>query len=279
MKNNIYPCLWFNGNAKEAAEYYCTVFGNARITTDTPMVVQFEIEGKKLMGLNGGPMFTINPSISLFVTCQTNEEIEGIYNKLMEGGSAMMTIDKYPWADKYAWVADKFGMTWQLMLGMLPEGGQKIVASFLFTGAQYGKAQDAIKHYTSIFPNSAIYHMETYKEGEAQSEGNLKFGQFALDNVIFAAMDGPGDHNFQFNEGLSLMVECETQEEIDRYWDKLTEGGQESRCGWLKDRFGVSWQIVPKVLGSLMKDGAKAQRVMAEVMKMKKLDLQIMVNA
>ena len=279
MNNNIFPCLWFDGNAKEAANYYCTVFSNAKVITDTPMVVQFEIEGKKLMGLNGGPMFTINPSISLFVTCQTNEEIEGIYNKLFEGGSAMMPLDKYPWSEKYAWVVDKFGMTWQLMLGKLPEGAQKVIASFLFVGGQYGRAQDAMKHYTSIFQNAAICHLELYKAGEAQPEGNVKFGHFALDNEMFAAMDGTGNHDFQFSEGVSLMVECETQDEIDHYWTTLTEGGQESRCGWLKDKFGVSWQIVPKILGSLLKDRVKARSVMAEVMKMKKLDIQTLKNA
>ena len=279
MNNNIFPCLWFDGTAKEAAEFYCSVFSNSKVTTDTPMVVQFEIEGKKLMGLNGGPMFTINPSISLFVTCQTDEETERIYNKLFDGGKAMMPLNRYPWSEKYAWVIDKFGMTWQLMLGTLPEGAQKIVTSFLFVGEQYGKAQDAINHYTSIFPGSAIYHLELYKPGEPQPEGNLKFGQFGLDNEMFAAMDGTGNHNFKFNEAVSLTVECETQEEIDNYWTKLTDGGAESQCGWLKDKFGVSWQIVPKVLGRLMTDPAKSQRVMAEVMKMKKLDIQTLVNA
>lgn len=279
MNNNIFPCLWFDGNAKEAADFYCTVFSNSKVTTDTPMVVQFEIEGKKLMGLNGGPMFTINPSISLFVTCETDEETGRIYKKLIEGGKAMMPLDKYPWSEKYGWVVDKFGMTWQLMLGKLPAGAKKIVTSFLFVGEQYGRAQEAIKHYTSIFPNSATFYLELYKAGEEQPEGNLKFGHFALDNEMFAAMDGTGNHNFTFNEGVSITVECETQEEIDDYWTKLTEGGNESQCGWLKDKFGVSWQIVPKALGRLMTDPAKAQRVMAEVMKMKKLDIQTLVNA
>ena len=231
------------------------------------------------MGLNGGPMFTINPSISLFVTCQTDEETERIYNRLFDGGSAMMPLDKYPWSEKYAWVVDRFGMSWQLMRDKLPAGGQKITTSFLFVNEQCSNAQAAIKHYTSIFPNAAIYYMEAYKAGEAQPEGNLKFGHFALDNEMFAAMDGTGSHNFKFNEGVSLMVQCETQEEIDNYWIKLTEGGEESRCGWLKDKFGVSWQIVPKVLGSLMQDPAKAQRVMAEVMKMKKLYIKTLENA
>ncbi len=279
MNNNIFPCLWFDGKAKEAADFYCSVFSNSKITTDTPMVVQFEIEGKKLMGLNGGPMFTINPSISLFVTCETNEEIERIYNKLFEGGMAMMALDKYPWGEKYAWVVDKFGMTWQLLLDKLREGAQKIITSFLFVGDQCGNGQDAIKHYTSIFPNSTIFHIDIYKINEAQPEGNLKFGHFALNGEMFAAMDGTGNHNFTFNEGVSIMVECETQEEIDHYWNKLTEGGKESRCGWLSDKFGVSWQIVPKVIGKLMSDPARAQRVMAKVMEMKKLDIEILLNS
>lgn len=279
MNNNIFPCLWFDGNAKQAAELYCSVFNNSKVTVDTPMVVQFEIEGKKLMGLNGGPMFKINPSISLFVTCESNEEIERIYNKLLEGGMAMMALNKYPWSEKYAFIADKYGMTWQLMLGTLQPGAQKITTALLFVGDKCGKAQEAMKHYTSIFPGSGIFHTETYKAGEEQPEGNLKFGTFGLNNEIFAAMDGTGNHNFTFNEGVSILVECDTQEEIDNYWAKLTEGGEESRCGWLKDKFGVSWQIVPKVLGSLMQDPAKAQRVMAEVMKMKKLDMATMVNA
>ena len=102
MNNNIFPCLWFDGNAKQAADFYCTVFSNSKIITNNQIVVQFEIEGKKLIGLNGGPMFAINPSISLFVTCETDEEIARIYNKLFEGGSAMMPLDKYPWSEKYA---------------------------------------------------------------------------------------------------------------------------------------------------------------------------------
>lgn len=279
MNNTIYPCLWFDGQAKAAANFYCSLFPNSKITTDTPMVVQFEILGKKIMGLNGGPMFKINPSISFFVTCQTDEEIEALAAKLLEGGKVMMPLDKYPWSEKYAWVVDKFGMTWQLMLSEIQDASQKLVPSFLFVGEQYGKAGKALEHYTKIFPNSSIFHQELYKEGEGQAVGTLKFGHFSLNGTLFAAMDGFGEHDFQFNEGLSLVVECDTQTEIDHYWDSLCEGGQESRCGWLKDKFGVSWQIIPKVIGSLMSDPERGQRVMQEVMKMNKLDLQVLLDA
>jgi predicted 3-demethylubiquinone-9 3-methyltransferase (glyoxalase superfamily) len=279
MNKSIYPCLWFDSQAKEAATFYCSVFQNSKIIADNPMVIKFELEGKMLMGLNGGPMFKINPSISLFVTCQTSEEIETVYKKLMEGGKALMSLDKYPWSEKYGWVADKFGMTWQLMLGELAKGAPKIIPSFLFANEQYGKAQQAIEHYISVFPNSHINTLQIYQEGEPQTAGNLKFGQFTLNNELFAAMDGPGNHDFKFNEAVSIVVECETQSEIDHYWSMLTEGGKESQCGWLIDKFGVSWQIVPAVLGKLMSDPQKAPKAMYAFMQMKKFDIEKLMQA
>ena len=140
MKNQIYPCLWFNGQAEAAAKFYCSIFKNSSITVCTPMVVNFELNGNKFMGLNGGP-------------------------------------------------------------------------------------------------------------------------------------------NFKFNEAISIVVDCETQEEIDYYWNKLTEGGEESNCGWLKDKFGMSWQIVPTILGELMTDPAKSQKVMEAFMQMKKFDIEKLKNA
>jgi len=140
MEKEIYPCLWFDGQAKEAAEFYCSVFSNARITSDNGMVVIFEINGRKFMGLNGGP-------------------------------------------------------------------------------------------------------------------------------------------HFKFNEAVSFVIDCETQEEVDYYWEKLTEGGEESQCGWLKDKYGVSWQVVPTVLQKLLSDPARAQRVTEVFMKMKKFDIKTLENA
>jgi predicted 3-demethylubiquinone-9 3-methyltransferase (glyoxalase superfamily) len=141
MKNEVFPCLWFDGQAKAAAEFYCTVFENSKILTDTPMVVTFDLNGKKFMGLNGGP-------------------------------------------------------------------------------------------------------------------------------------------RFKFNEAISFVVTCETQAEIDYYWNTFTKnGGQESMCGWLKDKFGLSWQIVPAQLGKLMADPSRGARVMQELLKMKKLDIDVLENA
>lgn len=141
MTKQIFPCLWFDGQAKAAAEFYCSVFKDSKITSESPLVVTFELNGSKFMGLNGGPQF-------------------------------------------------------------------------------------------------------------------------------------------KFDEAVSFVVNCDTQEEIDYYWDKLTaDGGQESMCGWLKDKFGVSWQIVPSILAELMSDPIKAERIMKAFMNMKKLDIEVLKNA
>ena len=280
MKNPIYPCLWFDANAKAAADFYCSIFNNSKIKSENPMVVIFELEGKKIMGLNGGPMFKINPSISFFVSCSTDHEIEELWKKLSDGGSQLMPLDKYPWSEKYAWVRDKFGMTWQLMKEELEAGAPKIKLAFLFSNKQFGKGVEAVDFYTSVFPNSKIHEMNLYGKEAPQTEGNLMFGEFDLGGEFFAAMDGPGNHEFDFNEGLSLVVNCDSQEEIDNYWNIFTkDGGQESMCGWLKDKYGVSWQIVPSILGELMNNPQKSERVVNAFMKMKKFNIEQLLNA
>ena len=140
MTNQIYPCLWFENQARAAADFYCSIFKNSKITSENSIVVTFDLNGSKFMALNAGP-------------------------------------------------------------------------------------------------------------------------------------------EFKFNEAVSFVVDCETQEEIDYYWNKLTNGGNEGECGWLKDRFGVSWQIVPTVLGKLMSNPEKSQKVMREILKMKKLEIDKLVTA
>ncbi len=275
MNNNIHPCLWFDGQAKEAATFYCSIFPNSKITTDTPMVVNWELEGKMIMGLNGGPMFKINPSISFFVTRKAENEVNEIYDKLMDGGEALMEIGKYDWSARYGWVKDKYGMTWQIMLGT----EDKISPSFIFTSVQYGRAEEALKFYTSLFDNSSI-DMTAPFPAETPFAGKLMYAEFKLDQYSLTAMDGPGEHTYTFNEAVSLVVECDDQAELDKYWNAFTaEGGQESMCGWLKDKFGVSWQIIPSVLGKLMSDPERGGRVMQALMKMKKLDIATLENA
>ena len=243
------------------------------------MVVNFELNGKKIMGLNGGPMFKINPSISLFILCESKNETNEVWNKLIDGGKTLMPIDKYPWSERYGWLQDRFGLTWQVSVVNKEGDKQKITPSMLFTGNRFGKAEEAVKFYTAVFNNAATDVLMHYPEGDANA-GKLMYSEFNLNKYDLIAMDGPGAHEYTFNEGVSFVVDCETQQEIDYYWNKFTaDGGQESRCGWLKDKFGVSWQIIPAIIGQLMSDPEKGARVMKEVMQMKKLDLEKLVNA
>lgn len=280
MNNSIHPCLWFDGNAKEAAGFYCSVFDNSSITVDTPMVVNFNLCGQKFMGLNGGPMFQFNPSTSFFIFCKTEADVDRIWNTLISDGKLFMPLGEYPWSKKYGWCSDKFGLCWQVMFDENIEQNQKIVPSFMFANTQAGKASDAMNLYMNLFDNSQSLLIDKYKANENMPEGFIKYARFTLNNKEFSVMDNamPFDHNF--NEAISLVIECETQDEIDFYWNKLIEnGGQESRCGWLKDKFGISWQVVPKVLGSLMMNPEKAPRVMEAFMKMNKFDIETLMNA
>lgn len=275
MKNSIYPCIWFNGNAKEAAELYCAAFKNGEMKVCTPLVVTFEIDGKQLMGLNGGPNFKPNPSVSFFKICESQDEIDKAWQILAENGKVMMPIDSYPWSSRYGWIEDKFGVSWQLSLGNFGENQQaELFPSLMFTGDQSGNAEKAINFYTSLFKNSQVDTIARYEAGEHDIEGNIKYGQFTIDGYKISAMDSSGPHQFSFDQGVSLVVNCDTQEEIDFFWLNLTEGGKEDRCGWCQDAFGLWWQIVPSVLGSLMSDPNKAPKVMEAFMKMKKFDIE-----
>ena len=278
MTIQIHPCLWFDGQAKAAADLYCSLFKNSRITADTPIVVTFELNGNKFMGLNGGPQFKINPSISLFVVCESPEETNALWEKLMEGGKALMPLDKYDWSERYGWLQDRFGLTWQISLIGNTAIKQKIRPCMLFTSDHFGMAEEAIRFYTSVFDHSSTELLMHYQAG-AENAGKVLYSEFKLDHQNMIAMDGPGVHDYTFSEGVSFVVECESQKEIDYYWDRLTEGGQESMCGWLKDKFGVSWQIVPAILGKLMSDPEKGPKVMQAFLKMKKFDIETLLNA
>lgn len=272
MISPVFPCLWFDGKAKEAAELYCSVFKNSKITSETPLVVTFEINGKRIMGLNGGPMFTINPSISLYVNCDSADEVNRIWNVLIDGGSEYLPLDTYPWSERYGWLKDKFGMTWQIFSTGSHNGELSLAAALLFTNKRFGDGEAAVNHYRSIFENSATDMLVRYPDGDANA-GKLMFSGFRLNESLLVAMDGPGDHNYTFNEAVSLVVECDTQQEIDYYWEKLSEGGEESMCGWLKDKFGVSWQVVPKILAELMTDPEKAPKAIAAFSQMRKFEI------
>jgi predicted 3-demethylubiquinone-9 3-methyltransferase (glyoxalase superfamily) len=279
MKNMIYPCLWFDGRAKEAAEFYCSILKDSAITSENPIVVTFESAGQKFMCLNGGPEYTFNPSISFYVICESEHEINKVWRAFLDGGSVLMPLDKYWWCRKYGWLSDRYGVSWQLSYGGIEVVSQKISPVLMYTGNQSGKAEPAVHFYTSVFKNSKVLNITRYAKGENEVEGTVKHAKIILDNKVFMCMDSSLMHQFRFNEAISFVVECETQERIDYYWGRLTDGGEEIQCGWLKDRFGVSWQIVPAILSQLMSDPVRAERITRVFLQMKKLDIERLINA
>lgn len=284
MNNDIFPCLWCNGDAKESAEFYCQVFGG-KITVDTPVVINIELFGQKLMLLNAGPQFEKNPSISFLINCASEEDVQHYWDLLSEGGMALMELDSYPWSKKYGWIKDKYGTNWQLYFGEMQE--QRLVPTLMFMHQNNGKAMEAIEFYTSTFPNSKIEGVLKYKDGGENGENpeNVQHAQFVINNYMLSCMDSSFDHKFDFNEGISLVMMTNDQKETDHLWNTLISGGgRESMCGWLKDRYGVSWQIVPKRLIELMNDTdpAKSQKVVQAMLKMQKIiiaDLEAAYNS
>ncbi|AZA55264.1 VOC family protein [Chryseobacterium sp. G0201] len=282
MNNDIFPCLWYDGDAKQSAEFYCKVF-DGKITTDTPVVMNIDLFGQKIMLLNGGPQFEKNASVSFMVICESEDEVKKSWDQLMDGGMALMPLDSYPWSKKYGWVRDKFGVTWQLFLGE-KQNEQKIVPTLMFIHENNGKAMEAMEFYTQTFPNSSLGNVLKYKDGGEANEvpENVQHAHFVIDGYNLFCMDNSYDHKFDFNEGISMVIMTDDQEQTDHLWNTLTsDGGRESMCGWLKDKYGFSWQIVPKKLIQLMSDPdqEKAQKVVQAMMRMQKIIIKDLEDA
>jgi predicted 3-demethylubiquinone-9 3-methyltransferase (glyoxalase superfamily) len=285
----IIPFLWYDSQAEEAAEFYTSVFKNSKMGSTTKyneagakasgmqpgsvMTASFEIDGYSFTAINGGPVYKINPSISFFYHSKDEKEIDDLWKKLSEGGKSLMDLNKYDWSKKYGWVEDKFGLSWQLML-VDNDIEQKIVPSFLFTKDLFGKANEAINYYTSVFKDAKVDSVFKYgPETLPDNPDAIMYADFKLEGKIFAAMDGAGGHDFHFNEAISFVVNCNDQKELDYYWSKLSAVPQAEMCGWCKDKYDVSWQVVPSVLPKLLSDENKSQKVMEQVLQMKKLDI------
>jgi len=268
MTHELGTCLWMDKKAKEAFLFYKEVFGDVVLISENPMAVVYKIFGRRMMNLNGGPGFTINPSISFFISADNQEELETIWNKLIVGGSILMPLNKYPWSAQYGWCADQFGVNWQLMLDH--HSSSKIMPHMMFVGANAGKAEEAIGFYSSMFEKNKVVAISRYEEGEPDTTGFIKYSQFELHGQPFGAMDSSANHQFNFNEAVSFIITVDTQEEIDFYWNHLLEGGAAGKCGWIKDKYGISWQVVPSILGKLMTNPATAPKAAYAFLQMSK---------
>lgn len=296
----ITPCLWFDKNCEEAVNFYISLFPNSKMrylmrypegASEGPMAgmggkvltADFELSGYAFQALDGGPIFKLNPSISFMLNFDPSREpdaeahLNEFWAKLGEGGTVRMPLQEYPFSKRYGWVEDRFGVNWQLILTN-PEGEPRpfIIPSLLFTKEAYGKAEEALNYYAATFKDSKIGDVAKYPAGmEPDKEGAAMFAEAQLAGQWFSAMDSAREHNFTFNEAVSLSIECVDQAEVDYFWEKLSAHPQSEQCGWVKDKFGVSWQVVPKRLGELLTspEKEKAGRALQAMLKMKKLDV------
>jgi predicted 3-demethylubiquinone-9 3-methyltransferase (glyoxalase superfamily) len=260
----IIPHLWFDQEAEEAGEFYMSLFEgsklkNKTILNNTPSgtveMLTIELAGQEFMLLSGGPFFKFTPAVSFVIACRSAEEVERLWEKFMENGTALMPLGTYPFSEKFGWVMDQYGLSWQVMYIVDVEIMQKITPSLMFVGDQCGKAEEAIRFYASIFNHSKVGNIQRYGENDAPDQANtVQHADFTLENLAFAAMDSAYPHGFTFNEAISFIVSCDTQEEIDYFWEKLSAFPEAEQCGWLKDKFGFSWQITPAIMNDLMQD-------------------------
>lgn len=285
--------LWFDTQAKEAAAFYTKTFNDAfGSSTDasvikntitlsgTPSgsvdVVTIDLAGQEFTLLSAGPLFTFTPAVSFLITCDIKEQVDAFWSALSVGGSPLMALGQYPFSQKYGWIQDTYGLSWQVMfMGERPIQ-QRIIPTMMFVGAVCGKAEEAIRFYASVFHDSQVGDMMRYGAGEApDKEGTVRYAPFTLEGQQFAAMDSAREHHFTFNEAISFLVHCDNQQEIDYYWEILSAVPEAEQCGWLKDKYGFSWQIVPTAMTEMMqtKDEKKLAQVTAAFLKMKKFDI------
>ena len=253
------------------------------------------------MAISAGPIFKINSSISFFLNFDPSkdeaalENLQKTWDSLSDGGKVLMPLQEYPFSKKYGWVEDRYGVSWQVILTD-PNGDERpfIVPCLLFTGDVTNKAEEAEKFYQSVFSakggstsggkDGSASSSEQVKQGTVArytedtgpaKKGSLMYSDFMILNTWLAAMDSGVEMDMPFTEAVSLLIPCDTQEEIDYYFEKLSAVPESEQCGWVKDRFGVSWQVHASKLDDMFANGTREQidRVTQCFLQMKKLDI------
>ena len=288
----ITPFLWFEKNMKEITDFYVSVFPGTKVKSDgdlentpsgTVQMASVEIFGTKFSFMTAGPYLPFNPTVSFIITCDSPEEVDDLWNKLSSTGKILMPLSSYPFADKYGWVMDKYGVSWQIMTpvnGM--KAPQKVIPTLMFAGDICGRAEEAVNFYTSVFHNAKIGYLDKYtKDDPVETNAVVKHSGFMIENFNMAIMDSGKKSPLTFKQGISFTVSCENQEEVDYYWEKLSADPKAEQCGWINDKFGVPWQIVPTAMERMMSSGNKEAigRVTQAFLKMKKFDIKKLEDA
>jgi predicted 3-demethylubiquinone-9 3-methyltransferase (glyoxalase superfamily) len=283
-------CLWFDTQAEEAMGFYASVFPRAKLgrtarynaahasvskrPVGSVLTVELDLEGLSVLALNGGPDFKPTPALSFFVWCDTRAEVDELWRKLGAGGTVRMELGEYPWAKAYGWTADRFGVEWQIILNDGRKHRQRIAPALLLVDRLYGKGEEALATYAKAFAP-----VEVVTKALDEETGAILHAEVVIAGQTVVLSEGRGQHGWAFNEAHSLVVACDSQAEIDRTWADLIEGGgSPGPCGWLKDKLGVSWQIVPRAMGDIMVDPRRAGPATQAMLKMQKLDLATLMH-
>lgn len=251
LPNYIAPAIWFDNNAFEAFKWYSAIFPNSTYSQINPVVVSGKLAGTPFVGINGGAAFKPNSAISFLVTIESQTELLEIWHKLLEKShSILMPLQAYPWSQLYAWIEDAYGVHWQLYLGKLVDVNNQVICPMLmYPHASKSICMEAVAFYKDLFPNLESHGQLHYP---APNENKVQHTQFSIGPNMFMAADHIEESNEKFTEGVSLVIYCKDQTEINYYWDKITAKGKESQCGWCKDEFGVSWQVIPENIDVLI---------------------------
>lgn len=275
----IIPNIWFDHAAREAVDFYLDAFGDHAREIETTryptenlpefqrefageiLTIEFELYECRFVAINAGSEFRPGPALSFMVNfdpsidADAEHHLRHLWQKLTRDGTVRMELSNYDFSTLYGWVEDKYGVNWQLILTN-PAGEPRptIIPSLLFTGSAMHQANAARQYYVDTFSESHSGRVAPYPVAMGDMAPNdIMFSDFVLADQWFTAMDGGSEHEFSFTEGVSLQVNCKDQEEIDYLWNRLSAYPENEQCGWCKDRFGVSWQIVPQEMGDLMK--------------------------
>lgn len=287
----IVPHLWYDKEAMEAALFYISIFDNSKligstIIENTPSgdaeLVRFQLDEQQFAAISAGPYFKFNPSISFMVMCLSIEEVNRKWAALIDGGTSLMPLGEYQFSKRYGWLQDRYGLSWQLIYREGGDSGQLIRPNLLFSHNAIGKTEEALNFYTEVFNDSKVEMISKYGIGEASStKAKINYAAFQICGANFSAMDNGYDVDYDFNEAISFMVNCKDQTEIDYFWNALSAVPEAEQCGWLKDKFGVSWQIVPEIMDEIMLNGSREEirRVTSALLKMKKLEIEVLEKA
>jgi len=296
--HRISPHLWFDRQAREAAEFYVSLLPGSGIKNVTRLsgtpsgdcdLVSFELSGLPFMAISAGPLFKFNPSVSFQIKCSSAEEVDALWEPMSPGGKVLVPLGSYPFSARYGWLEDRYGLSWQLIQVDASASSQKITPVLMFVGKVCGKAEEAVNFYLSLRAGAPDHAPDDRKADvlvrygrgeEPHREGTVRYAQFSLFGHEFGAMDSADEHQFTFNEAISFMIPCDAQEEIDYFWGKLSADPKAEQCGWLKDKYGLSWQITPAIMPELLSGNAKKrERVTQAILKMKKCDLAALRKA